>query len=310
MYDELCNDGVLLRREALAKGLDDDALRRLVRAGHLTRIRQGAYAQREVWDTASSKERHVLLAAAVMRQYDDGVALSHQSAAVSYGAPDWGLDLDEVHVTHLHGGGGRRAAQIVHHEGLLGEVDVVRSNGHVITTPARTVHDTVSLASVEAGVVVASWFLNQELTTTRDLELAETSRARWPGTLTDRLALRLADGRFASVGESRSAFLFWRHGLPKPDPQYEIFHPHGLLAGRVDFAWPDYGVICEFDGLRKYLRPWVEGMDPAAVVVAEKRREDVLREITGWRIVRLIWADLASPERAAARIEAVLRRVA
>ena len=37
------NTGVLLRRDALSHGIDDNALRRLVKRGLLVRIRQGAY---------------------------------------------------------------------------------------------------------------------------------------------------------------------------------------------------------------------------------------------------------------------------
>jgi hypothetical protein len=38
----------------------------------------------------------------------------------------------------------------------------------------------------------------------------------------------------------------------------------------------------------------------------EKRREDRIRELTGWRCIRITWADLFHPERTAARIRAML----
>jgi hypothetical protein len=41
-------------------------------------------------------------------------------------------------------------------------------------------------------------------------------------------------------------------------------------------------------------------------VLREKRREERVCEITGWKCIRIIWADLYDPERTAARIRAVM----
>ena len=43
-------------------------------------------------------------------------------------------------------------------------------------------------------------------------------------------------------------------------------------------------------------------------VLREKRREDLLREITGWLMIRLIWADLFKPAATAERIRKQLYR--
>jgi len=48
---------------------------------------------------------------------------------------------------------------------------------------------------------------------------------------------------------------------------------------------------------QKYLRP---GEDAGDAVFREKRREDAIRRVTGWRVIRLSWADLAHPARTAA----------
>ena len=44
------------------------------------------------------------------------------------------------------------------------------------------------------------------------------------------------------------------------------------------------------------------------VVLREKRREELICELTGWRCIRITWADLAYPERLVARIRDVPRR--
>lgn len=293
--------GVLLRREALEIGLDDNALRDLVRAGVLVRIRQGAYADRECWTGADDRGRQVLASTAVMRQYDGHVALSHSSAAIAHGAPAWGLDLRDVHVTHLSGGG-RRSAKVVHHRGSCRVEDLTRTNGHWLTSPTRTVLDTTSIVRAEAGVVQTSHFLHERLTTEPALVAAQRAMKPWPNSLAWHVVLRLADSRYESVGESRCAYLFWKQGLPAPEPQWEVRHPDGSLVGRVDFAWPRYRLMLEFDGRTKYLKYLRQGESVTDVVLREKRREDQLRELTGWTMLRLVWSDLASPTATASRI--------
>ncbi len=44
------------------------------------------------------------------------------------------------------------------------------------------------------------------------------------------------------------------------------------------------------------------------MVFREKRREDRIRELTGWRCFRITWHDLGDPGRLAARIRAFLGR--
>ena len=75
----------------------------------------------------------------------------------------------------------------------------------------------------------------------------------------------------------------------------------------ADFGWPQFRTVGEFDGLVKYgalLRP---GQDPADAVVAEKRREDAIRE-EGWRVTRWIWNELEQFDEVARRIERSFRR--
>jgi hypothetical protein len=59
----------------------------------------------------------------------------------------------------------------------------------------------------------------------------------------------------------------------------------------VDFGWPELRTVGEFDGLSKYGRLLRPGQDPAEVVVAEKLREDEIRDLD-LRVVRWIWAEL------------------
>lgn len=127
-----------------------------------------------------------------------------------------------------------------------------------------------------------------------------------PNTATAPIVLGLADGRCESAGESLTLHLAWRQHLPRPDLQVLIRDRSGRVVARVDFAWPALGVFLEFDGKEKYRRFRRPGETIEDAVLREKRREELICGLTGWRCIRLVWADLHHPERTAARIAATL----
>ena len=92
-----------------------------------------------------------------------------------------------------------------------------------------------------------------------------------------------------------------RFGLPAPVPQYVVHDPSGDFVGRVDFGFPAYATVVEFDGRVKYRE------DAVGTVVREKAREDALRE-AGYEVVRISWSDLDDPRATALRIVRALRR--
>lgn len=303
MIEHLVDEsGVLLRRDAAAAGFDDNVLKRLVRSDELVRMRQGAYVQSSIWTPASALDRHLLMCHAVMRQYDDRVALSHASACIKQGGPNWGLDLRDVHLTNLFGKGERHSAQIRHHRGDCRVNDLTRSDGHWMTAATRTALDTANDAERDAAVCVLDWYRNQGLTSPEGDAAAFATMKEWPDTLGLHRKLQLCDGRSESVGETRSRLLFFDERLPTPELQWKIFRPSGLLAGRVDFAWPRQRLLCEFDGKQKYLQLRRPGETIEDAVLREKMREDLLRELSGWAMIRLVWADLERPRATAERI--------
>jgi hypothetical protein len=303
--------GVLLRRDAVAAGYFDKQLKRSRQAGEIVRVRQGAYVLRPVWEQASSVQRHLLLTRVVLQQYDDRVAASHQSACLLQGGPNWGLDLSTVHVTNLYGIGERTEASVTHHRGAAYVNDVTRRDGHWQTSPLRTALDTARLTGRDAAVCVLDWYLHEGLVSVADLDSASLQRTDWSGSLSLLTKVRLSDSRSESVGESRTRLVCVDHRLPLPELQYEVFLPGGRLAGRTDFAWPEYGLLGEFDGMAKYHRLRRQGESIEDVVMREKAREDELRELTGWRMIRITWLDLARPALLAERIRrALLRRAA
>lgn len=79
--------------------------------------------------------------------------------------------------------------------------------------------------------------------------------------------------------------------LPLPDLQCE-FTLRGGRTVYTDYGWDDR-LVGEFDGLRKYGRDLKSGQNAEDAVVAEKIREDRLRDLVG-DVARWIFADLRS----------------
>lgn len=227
--------------------------------------------------------------------------MSHQSALVLHQLPQWGLDLTEVQLSRLderrHSG---PVAGVRYHRGRMSPDDLTERDGLPVTTLARAVLETACTASFEAAVVIVDAAL-------RDHALGEEELLRllgmtefWPGSPTARSAIGFGDGRSESVGESRLRVLMYNHGLPTPELQAVYEDEDGFVA-RVDFDFPEYETVVEFDGKVKYT-----GGSPE-VLTREKAREDRLRAL-GLQVVRSTWSDFARPSHTAARIRSAFTR--
>ena len=93
--------------------------------------------------------------------------------------------------------------------------------------------------------------------------------------------------------------------FPKPEPQFEIVD--GAFAAWVDFGWPEFRTIGEYDGKIKYSELVPDGKTAADVLFEEKIREDRLRAL-GWQVVRWIWTDLLHPTGLIRRLHAAFER--
>jgi hypothetical protein len=122
-----------------------------------------------------------------------------------------------------------------------------------------------------------------------------------------RQAVRFADGRAGSVGESRSRVAMARAWLPAPELQWSVIDAQGRLLGRADFALPIDRVLGEFDGRVKYGRMLRPGQEPGDAVFEEKRREDALRD-AGWEVVRWTWGELDAFDAVALRWRRAIAR--
>ena len=297
---------VFLRREVLSAGYTDRIIRHQLRAGEWVRVRHGAFAVASVWQGLSAKEQHAQLVRAVVRQAHADVVASHTSAATILGAPDFGVDLDIVHVTRRDQRAGRTVAGVRQHRGLLLDADVVVHDGIVCTSGTRTAIDVTTVLDAEPALGVVCSLLHAGHTTPESIDARYEQMQRHPGTLKARLVLGLASPLVESIGEARTLYLLWRHHLPMPMLQHVITDERGRELARLDFAWPEHKVYLEFDGKVKYTDLLQPGETITDVVLREKRREEMIHERTGWRCIRITWADLEHPERTVARIRAAL----
>lgn len=296
------------RSDLLAHGESNASIARMIRTGVLRRPRHGIYVDGPTWDGMTEEQQYAVRSRAARLQARTDVVLSHTSALFFHQGPLWGLDLDDVHLTRRDHRTGRREAGVRQHSGRLLPEDVVEVSGLEVTSPARTVLEISTIASLEAALVVTNDLLHRALVKPDQLrDRYERERMeRWPYSLHTDLLLRLADPRIESVGESRTFFFLWDQGLPLPEPQYEIVGPDGRLIARLDFAYPELGIWIEFDGKIKYEKHLRDGETVVDAVLREKQRESLVAELTGWRCLRVTWADLANPAQLAARIRALV----
>ena len=95
-------------------------------------------------------------------------------------------------------------------------------------------------------------------------------------------AIALADPLAGSVLESALRVLLVEAGLPAPRSQYVIRDGQSFIA-RVDFCWPEQGLIVESDGRRWH--------DPEDARTIDRRRANACAQ-RGWRLLRFTWAEV------------------
>ena len=301
--------GFFTRAEARELGYDDRAVAEAVRAKIWHRIRRGYYTFRGVWLELDGVQRHRIRSHAVLRSLGDKVALSHVSGVVEHGIATWGLDLSRVHVTRLDGGAGRVEGDVVHHEGVCIGGDVLDRPAGRVLTPVRCVLEAGSRAGGgERALVMTDSLLHLGLSDEQQLAAIFRQLERWPWMRRMHIPVRMADGGSASPGETRGRWMFRVHRLPRPETQFQVYDANGRLVGTTDWCWPEDGLLGEFDGRVKYGRLLKPGQDVGEVVFAEKQREDLLRELTNFRMIRLIWSDYDRPRATSLRVERLLRR--
>ena len=299
---------IMLRSQLVQQGYKDKAIARLVRDGTWAKPRHGAYVDGSAWRAADDIGQHEIRARAVLAQARSDLVLSHLTGACVWDLSFWDLVPGAVHGTRRDLRAGRSEAGVIQHRGVLLPEDVVERHGVPVVAPERLVMELLTTTDLEHALTFTNELLHLRHTTVVDLWARYELARHWPHSLNAEVLLRLCTHLCESVGESRFLFLCWRMGLPRPQCQYKIRDSRGKVVAVVDFAWPEFGVFVEFDGKVKYTALLKEGQSVTDVVLAEKKREELIHELTGWRCIRIVWADLYQPEATVLRVRRVLFR--
>lgn len=278
--------GVVARRQLIALGFTDDAIRHRIERGRLRPIWRSVYAVGRPELT-----RHGRWMAAVLACGTDAL-LSHETAAAL-----WGIRRSEAAfiAVSVSPRTFRRYRGIRIHRRALPTADCTSHVRIPVTTPARTLIDlgvTLPAGALEAAINGADklGLIDPDL-------LRETAGKRrgCPGVAAVKTVL---DERTFALTESelerRFLRLIQRARLPQPLTQQRV---NGF---RVDFYWPDLRLIVETDGLRYHRTAAQQSRD---------RIRDQAHAAAGFTALRFTYAQVRyEPERVIATLQAVASR--
>lgn len=322
--------------QALALGVPAHQLERAVRAGRLFRLRRGLYstidpARTTAWSLACAR-------AAELNSRGVPAVLSSSAVAPTWDVPILASPPPPPTIIVPAGArtGSRGGVRI--QLGEVHERDIVRltsSDPHIsyaVTSPLRTAIDLVREATLaphfgaatlsmglrrqfqweEPRVMTwdgqrmhiderrADWACAQRLLSTHveDHILAAVARCPRRGNRSVRWALPLVQPAVETALEALSWARMVQAGLPLPQTQAWLRGASGREY-RVDFWWPEFGVIGEADGAAKYAS--------RADIMKEKSRQADL-EVDGARFIRWVWPDAAGPAHFVTRLAAAFAR--
>jgi len=293
----------LLSREQVA-ATDKAALLARTRSGELVRLFPGIYAKSELWMSLDGDAQYRLRIEAVALATDKDFVVSHESAASLWRLPRIGAWPTRVHILERAGGAGRVNSKLVRHPVGVSR-QAVRLDGIRATDLARTAVDVAATNSFVEGVVTLDAALRRTLHPTGGaprtfltLEDLAVELQRIPlthGRAKASRAIDFADGRADRPGESMSRVSMSIAGITAPQLQVELQGASGRWYV-VDFWWPEFGHIGEFDGRFKYSDPeFLRGRTPQQALLDEKEREDDLRA-AGRGMSRWTWEVALSPQ--------------
>ncbi len=237
-------------------------------------------------------------------------------------------DVVRLPVAHRHAGG-RRVNDV---RRATPDQEEPRSDVYVVTSPLRTALDLGRETSLAPHLAAATmsmglrrqiqwdephvitwdghrmnideqrtdWACTQRIADPHTREVIEAALARCPrqGVRRVREALSMVQPGVETPLEAVSWARMVQAGLPLPQTQTWLRGASGREY-RVDFWWPEFGVIGEADGAVKY----TSRVD----IMREKSRQADL-EIGGARFIRWVWPDAVGPANFITRLRAAFAR--
>lgn len=245
--------GVISRRQLLDLGWHTEAIKHRVRKRRLHPVRRGVFALGRPELTLRGQWMAAVLACG------PGAFLSHVDAATLWGirgrpagtGRHWCVDICvEAHRRP------RCEGIRLHRVKLFQELDGAQRDGIPVTSPVRTLIDLATVlgpGELETAINEAD---RLGLVDPDNLRAATAARTGQHGVralrdVLDRHTFRLTDSEL----ERRFLRLVRRAALPRPLTQPRV---NGF---RVDFYWPELGLVVETDGLRYHRTPAQQARD-------------------------------------------------
>lgn len=223
------------------------------------------------------------------------VAACLGTAAAAYGFDT--EDTPDVHVLNPARQQLRSADGLVVHRREGAPMALVA--GRPATAPAWTAIEVARSLRRPRALATLDAALRSGTCSPDDLRSAANRQAGRRGIVAVRELLPFANPLAESPMESEARLVMIDGGLPMPVLQYEVVDASGR-TWRLDFAWPEYRVAAEYDGL-----DWHSGPE---AFVRDRRRTAALQEI-GWVAIPMIADDVRRQQRQLVRrIETQLDR--
>ena len=234
--------GVVARRQLIELGMSARAIKHRIARGRLHVVFKGVYAVGRPQLTQQGRWMAAVLACG------DGAALSHLSAAAHWEFGDQGEEIEVSTVRDV-----RRDGIRVHRRSF--EIETTEHVGIPVTTAARTLADIAVRVPPEGLERAVNEAIKRDWVGWDEL-IAFAVASKVPGAARLREVLKrhtlvLTDSEL----ERRFLPIARRAGLPDPLTQ------QWLSGHRVDFYWPELGLVVETDGLRYHRTPLTQARD-------------------------------------------------
>jgi len=205
------------------------------------------------------------------------------TACLGTAAAMHGFDTEgatELHVLNPAGHLLRSSSGLVVHR--RNGAPLVTRKRRIITAPAWTALEVARTLERPRALATLDAALRSGTCDTADLTTAARLQAGRRGIVEVRNLIPLARPGAESPMESEARLVMIDGGLPEPLLQYEIIDRDGRLW-RVDFAWPEFRLVVEYDGFDWHRSP--------EDLRRDRQKRAALEELA-WRIISIVSDDV------------------
>jgi very-short-patch-repair endonuclease len=219
------------------------------------------------------------------------VAVTHRAGGRIYQLPGGRDDLVEISCQRWLRS--QQPGLVVHESTRLEPIDIVLVDDLPVSRPERVILELAALnRSPDYCERLMHAARRQRLITFDSMTatLSRLARRGRPGIRAAREALaRWPQHTRPTESEMETTVLqlLRRHGFPEPVLQFEVYDDHGMFVARVDFAYPQWSALVEYDSDKYHSDEWAVARDASRRARAEAcgytlltvERDDVRRGI-------------------------------